>query len=86
MLNCASLKSAAASTQLQPGSHCLQEGLEDIQLGRLLGRGSFGRVYLAEYQGRPVAVKVCWCTLCMQSVSRAPAAGQVRMAGHVGGA
>eukprot|EP00891_Asterochloris_glomerata_P000113 jgi/Astpho2/113/fgenesh1_pg.00004_%23_24_t len=34
------------------------EGLEDIQLGRLLGRGSFGRVYLAQYKGSPVAVKV----------------------------
>ena len=41
-----------------PEPHCLQEGLEEIQLGRLLGRGSFGRVYLAEYKGSPVAVKV----------------------------
>ena len=41
-----------------PEPHSLQEGLEEIQLGRLLGRGSFGRVYLAEYKGSPVAVKV----------------------------
>lgn len=32
--------------------------IEGLQLGPLLGRGSFGRVYRGRFHDRPVAVKV----------------------------
>mmetsp|Transcript_3321 Transcript_3321/g.9610 ORF Transcript_3321/g.9610 Transcript_3321/m.9610 type:complete len:877 (-) Transcript_3321:642-3272(-) len=35
-----------------------KEPFEDVQLGPLLGKGSFGRVYRAMWNGVPVAVKV----------------------------
>lgn len=38
----------------------LQEDLpfDDLTLGPLVGRGTFGRVYRGEWKGRTVAVKV----------------------------
>ncbi|BDA43911.1 probable mitogen-activated protein kinase kinase kinase 9 at C-terminar half [Coccomyxa sp. Obi] len=36
-------------------------GAPDLALGRLIGRGSFGRVYKGEWQGQEVAVKVLCC-------------------------
>ena len=36
-----------------------QEPFEGVVLGPLLGKGSFGRVYRALWNGRPVAVKAC---------------------------
>ena len=35
---------------------------DDLELGPLLGKGSFGRVYRGHWEERPVAVKVCWPT------------------------
>lgn len=35
---------------------------DDLDLGPLLGKGSFGRVYRGHWEGNPVAVKVCWLT------------------------
>ena len=35
------------------------EPFEGVSLGPLLGKGSFGRVYRALWNGTPVAVKVC---------------------------
>ena len=32
---------------------------DDLELGPLLGRGSFGRVYRGLWEGKPVAVKAC---------------------------
>lgn len=40
-----------------------REPFEDVQLGPLLGKGSYGRVYRAMWNGAPVAVKAracCW--------------------------
>ena len=38
--------------------HGRKEPFEDVVLGPLLGKGSFGRVYRAHWNGDPVAVKV----------------------------
>ncbi|KAK9917628.1 hypothetical protein WJX75_006609 [Coccomyxa subellipsoidea] len=47
------LPKRASSAPLDGGS-----GLLGLHLGRLVGRGSFGRVYKGSWAGRPVAVKV----------------------------
>ena len=36
-----------------------KEPFEGVVLGPLLGKGSFGRVYRALWDGNPVAVKAC---------------------------
>lgn len=46
---------AMAARQTMPPSNVPIEGL---QLGPLIGKGSFGRVYRARWHNKPVAVKV----------------------------
>lgn len=41
-----------------------QASLSGVKLGPLLGQGSYGRVYRAQWQGAVCAVKVCCC--CVQ--------------------
>jgi hypothetical protein len=39
-----------------------------LVMGPLVGRGSYGRVYRGLLRGQPVAVKVSWTVLCLNSV------------------
>jgi len=48
----------ARSTAPEFGAAAAQHLLDHVQLGVLIGAGSFGRVYKGRWQGRDVAVKV----------------------------
>lgn len=46
-------------TALQVGGTGKKHPWEDVELGPLIGQGSFGKVYRGVWNGAPVAVKVC---------------------------
>ena len=64
------------TSSLQPAQHF--GPFEDVQLGPLLGQGSFGRVYRGIWQGAAVAIKV------NLGCSAWPVCGAVLRAGCVG--
>lgn len=43
----------------QVGGGAKKHPWEDVELGPLIGQGSFGKVYRGVWNGAPVAVKVC---------------------------
>lgn len=48
----------------------------ELLLGRLIGRGSYGRVHVGLFRGREVAIKVC-CALAQQCSVRRSASQAV---------
>ena len=68
---CRHLQHAVAqiTSTLQPAQHF--GPFEDVQLGPLLGQGSYGQVYRGVWQGAAVAIKVNWEVLPGQCVRQA---------------
>ena len=62
------------TSTLQPTQHF--GPFEDVQLGPLLGQGSFGRVYRGVWQGAAVAIKVICRVLPGQCAGQAGCVGQ----------
>ncbi len=46
-----------------------QTPFPELLLGRLIGRGSYGRVHMGLFRGREVAIKVCFARTQQYCVS-----------------